>query len=102
MVDMEQQPDWLRETLREMKTEMKEGFSEVRRDTAEIKTRVALVEQDLKNIAGKQDGEIQERKELEKRVDALEKWKWYLMGGVSVASVLISGAVSLLLKVFGI
>lgn len=93
--------DWLRESVREMREETREYFGEVRRDLAEIKSKVAVMEANLHNLGDTHAAEVVERKELEKRVSALEAWKWKLAGMMTVGSALISLLVGLAGKLIG-
>ena len=99
---MESDHAWLKESISEMKNDMKSGFSEVRRDLTDIKTQVAVLETDMKNMATNQTSEVSERKLIEKRVSDLEAFKWKLTGIMTIGAGVVSVLVSLLLKLFGL
>lgn len=81
-----------------MRTEMKEGFTEVRKDLGELKTQVAVLENNMSNMGASHASEVLERKELEKRVGELEGFRWKLMGMMTVGSAVISTIVAVALK----
>jgi septal ring factor EnvC (AmiA/AmiB activator) len=97
---------WLRENLSELKIDMKSGFSEVRRDLTEIKTQVAVLETDMKNMNDSRTNEATERKQIEKRVSDLESnlsgFKGKFVGMVTVGAAFVSLLVTVILKFIGL
>lgn len=99
---MESENQWLKESFSELKADMKSGFNEVRRDLTEIKTQVAVLETDMKNMGTNQIQEATERKQIEKRVSDLESFKTKLVGIQIGASAVFAFLAGIILKLIGL
>jgi hypothetical protein len=66
-----------------------EKMDDLKSDVKEIKDSVAIAMKDTRNmITALSEESTEQHKELGKKVSALEKWKWMVMGGAATAGAL--------------
>ena len=121
---LEAQVDSLKEDVREVRDDIKELHSRITTQTREIVEKIddfqsriehkmqagaiaaqaqheaiqKAVQEDIQKVAEKLDADI---KEVSKRVDTLEKWRWMIVGGAIVVGYII-GHLDLFSKVIGL
>lgn len=108
---LEAQVESVKESVREMKDDIKELHSRITTGNREILDKIESMEARIEQrmdasaaAAKKQHDEIQieiqkDIREMNNRVSSLEKWKWYVIGGVAVLGYVI-GHIEWLGKLF--
>lgn len=97
LAKMEAQVETIKEDVKELKNDIKEIHSRVTTSNREIvdkiddmQTRLEHKMQANAQISQDQHAEIkkdvvEDLEKMEKRIGALEQWKWYVIGGAAVA-----------------
>jgi DNA anti-recombination protein RmuC len=89
---------WLENTLKELKEDVKD----IKGDVSLIKTDMAVVKTKMDVSNEKHDGAIDRMDKHENRIADLEKFKWKLLGSMSIGSAVVSVVVTIILKLIGL
>jgi small-conductance mechanosensitive channel len=101
LAKMEAQVETIKEDVKELKNDIKEIHSRVTTSNREIVDKIDAMQSRIEhkmnaNAQISQDQHAEIRKDvvedldkMEKRVGALEQWKWYVIGGAAAAGFII-------------
>jgi hypothetical protein len=101
LAKMEAQVETIKEDVKELKNDIKEIHSRVTTSNREIVDKIDAMQSRIEHkmnanaqISQDQHAEIrrdvvEDLDKMEKRVGALEQWKWYVIGGAAVAGFII-------------
>ena len=101
LAKMEAQVEGIKEDVKELKNDIKEIHSRVTTSNREIVDKIDAMQSRIEHkmnanaqISQDQHAEIrrdvvEDLEKMEKRVGALEQWKWYVIGGAAVAGFII-------------
>ena len=101
LAKMEAQVETIKEDVKELKNDIKEIHSRVTTSNREIVDKIDAMQSRIEHkmnanaqISQDQHAEIrrdvvEDLEKMEKRVGALEQWKWYVIGGAAAAGFIV-------------
>jgi small-conductance mechanosensitive channel len=102
LAKMEAQVDGIKEDVKDLKNDIKEIHSRITTSNREIVDKIDGMQSRIEHkmnanaqISQDQHAEIrkdvvEDLEKMEKRVGALEQWKWYVIGGAAVAGYMLA------------